>query len=134
MRCSHCYLPKNANSVPIPPLVEVKEQLEANRRFQGPGAGIQITGGDLPDAYWRSGRSAELIEIVRHASDLGLIPMVMTNGQTFLDHPDFLEALIVDGGLRQIAVHVDITQAGRAGYTVNHNETEADLHPLREAF
>jgi hypothetical protein len=37
--------------VPIPPLAGIKDQLEANRRFQGPGAGIQITGGNLPDPY-----------------------------------------------------------------------------------
>ena len=55
-RCTHCYLPQNANEVPIPSLAEMKEQIEANRRFQGPGGGLQITGGDVADAYWRAGR------------------------------------------------------------------------------
>jgi len=32
--CTHCYLPKNANRIPIPSLGEVKEQIDANRRFQ----------------------------------------------------------------------------------------------------
>ena len=54
--CTHCYLPKNANSIPIPSLAQVKEQIDANRRFQGPGGGLQITGGDVADAYWRAGR------------------------------------------------------------------------------
>ena len=54
--CTHCYLPKNANQVPLPSLVQMKEQIAANRRFQGPGGGLQITGGDVVDAYWGSGR------------------------------------------------------------------------------
>ena len=48
--CTHCYLPKNANQIPIPSLEQVKEQIDANRRFQGPGGGLQITGGDVADA------------------------------------------------------------------------------------
>src|SRR5678815_3025809 len=44
--CTHCYLPKNANEVPIPSLEEIKEQIDANRRLQGAGGGLQITGGD----------------------------------------------------------------------------------------
>ena len=132
--CTHCYLPKNANKVPIPSLAEMKEVIEANRRFQGPGGGLQITGGDVADAYWRAGRQQELIEIVRHANRVGLVPMVMTHGQTLLEHPDFLEALVVDGGLRQIAIHIDMTQAGRHGYPINRLTSEGDLHPVREAF
>ena len=132
--CTHCYLPKNANDVPIPPLAEMKEQIEANRRFQGPGGGLQITGGDVADAYWRAGRQKELIEIVRHANRVGLVPMVMTHGQTLLEHPEFLEALVVNGGLRQIAIHIDMTQAGRHGYPINRLTSEGDLHTVRKAF
>jgi len=54
--CTHCYLPENANQVPIPSLTQMKEQIDANRLFQGPGGGLQITGGDVADAYWRAGR------------------------------------------------------------------------------
>ena len=133
-RCTHCYLPKNANEIPIPSLAEMKEVIEANRRFQGPGGGLQITGGDVADAYWRAGRQKELVEIVRHANRVGLVPMVMTHGQTFLEHPAFLEALVVEGGLRQLAVHIDMTQAGRPGYPINRLTSESDLHPVREAF
>ena len=132
--CTHCYLPKNANSVPIPSLAQVKEQIDANRRFQGPGGGLQITGGDVADAYWKSGRGDELIEIIRYAFSVGSIPMLMTHGQTLIEHPDFLERLIVEGGLRQISVHVDMTQAGRHGFPIGRIKCEADLHPVRQAF
>jgi hypothetical protein len=132
--CTHCYLPKNANHVPIPTLVEMKEQIDANRRFQGPGGGLQITGGDVVDAYWKSGRTEELIEIVRYAYRVGLVPMLMTHGQTLLEHPEFLERLVVEGGLRQISLHIDLTQAGRHGYPIQRVKRETDLHPVREAF
>ena len=133
-RCTHCYLPDNANQVPMPSFVQMKEQIDANRRLQGPGGGLQITGGDVADAYWRSGRQRELVEITRYAVTVGLVPMLMTHGQTLLEHPEFLEALVSDGGLRQVAVHIDMTQAGRHGYPINRLTSESDLHPLREAF
>jgi hypothetical protein len=133
-RCTHCYLPKNANEVPIPSLALMKEEIAANRRLQGPGAGLQITGGDVADAYWRAGRAHELIEIVRYAVAAGMVPMLMTHGQTLLEHPEFLDALVIEGGLRQMAVHIDMTQAGRHGYPVNCLTSEGDLHPLRERF
>ncbi|MEP6956141.1 MAG: hypothetical protein ABI883_04895 [Chthoniobacterales bacterium] len=132
--CTHCYLPKNANAIPIPSLAQVKEQIEANRRLQGPGGGLQITGGDVADAYWKSGRGDELIEIVRYAYEVGSIPMLMTHGQTLIEHPEFLERLVVEGGLRQISVHVDMTQAGRHGFPIGRIKCEADLHPVRQAF
>src|SRR5688500_15734910 len=132
--CTHCYLPKNANEVPIPSLADMREQIDANRRFQGPGGGLQITGGDVADAYWRAGRQDELVEIVRYALSKGLVPMLMTHGQTLIEHPEFLERLMVDGGLRQVSVHIDMTQAGRHGYPINRVKSEADLHPIREAF
>ncbi|MGZ8940461.1 MAG: hypothetical protein ACXW32_14750, partial [Limisphaerales bacterium] len=69
--CTHCYLPKNANSIPIPSLAQVKEQIDANRRLQGPGGGLQITGGDVADAYWKSGRADELVEIIHYAFSVG---------------------------------------------------------------
>ncbi|MGI8958131.1 MAG: radical SAM protein [Chthoniobacterales bacterium] len=133
-RCTHCYLPANANEVPIPSLAQMEEQIDANRRSQGPGGGLQITGGDVADAYWRAGRQQELIEIVRYAVGVKLVPMLMTHGQTLLEHPEFLEALVVEGGLRQLAVHIDITQAGRHGFPINRLTTERDLHPVRKSF
>jgi hypothetical protein len=112
----------------------VKEQIDANRRFQGPGGGLQITGGDVVDAYWKAGRVSELIEIIRYAYQVGLVPMLMTHGQTLLEQPQFLEQLVVEGGLRQVSVHIDMTQAGRHGYPIGRIRSEADLHPVREAF
>ena len=112
----------------------MKEQIDANRRFQGPGGGLQLTGGDVADAYWRSGRQDELVEIVRYAIKAGLVPMLMTHGQTLIEHPEFLEKLMVEGGLRQVAVHIDMTQAGRHGYPIGRIKSEADLHPVRDAF
>jgi hypothetical protein len=132
--CTHCYLPKNANQIPIPSLAEMKEQIDANRRFQGPGGGLQITGGDVADAYWRAGRQGELVEIIRYANRIGLVPMLMTHGQTMLAHPEFLEQLVVEGGLRQMSVHVDTTQAGRAGFPINRVHSEQDLDAVRESF
>ncbi len=132
--CTHCYLPKNANSIPIPSLAQVKEQIDANRRLQGPGGGLQITGGDVADAYWRAGRPNELVEIVRYAISVGSIPMLMTHGQTLLEQPEFLEKLVVAGGLRQVSVHIDMTQAGRHGFPIGRITCEADLHPVRQAF
>jgi hypothetical protein len=132
--CTHCYLPKNANEVPIPSLAEMKEQIDANRRFQGPGGGLQITGGDVADAYWRSGRQDELVAIVKYAREVGLVPMLMTHGQTLIQHPEFLERLMVEGGLRQVSVHIDVTQAGRHGFPINKVRSEADLHAIRQAF
>ena len=132
--CTHCYLPKNAHQIPIPSLEQVKEQIDANRRLQGPGGGLQITGGDVADAYWKSGRADELVEIIRYAYSVGSIPMLMTHGQTLIEQPQFLERLVVEGGLRQISVHVDMTQAGRHGYPIGRIKCEADLHPVRQAF
>src|SRR6266403_2216436 len=114
--CTHCYLPKNANQVPMPSLTQMKEQIDANRRFQGHGGGLQITGGDVADAYWRTKRQKELVEIVRYAVECGLVPMLMTHGQTLLEHPEFLEQLRLVGGLRQVAGRIDMTQVGRHGY------------------
>ena len=110
----------------------MKEQIDANRKFQGPGGGLQLTGGDVADAYWRGGRQDELVEIVRYAIKTGLIPMLMTHGQTLIEHPEFLEKLMVEGGLRQVAVHIDMTQAGRHGYPIGQDEVQGRWPPKLE--
>jgi hypothetical protein len=58
----------------------------------------------------------------------------MTHGQTLLEHPEFLERLVVEGGLRQVSVHIDMTQAGRHGFPIGRIKCETDLHPVRQAF
>ncbi|HRC84401.1 MAG TPA: hypothetical protein PK413_02185 [Thermoanaerobaculia bacterium] len=132
--CSHCYLPGNANQVPLPSAEEMREQIAANRRLLGPGGGLQITGGDVVDAYFRAGREDELVQLVRYANEVGVVPMLMTHGQRLLEQPAYLARLVQEGGLRKLAVHIDITMAGRPGFPVKELRSEADLHPLREAF
>ena len=132
--CTHCYLPKNANQAPLPSLVEMKEQIDANRRLLGPGGGLQITGGDVVDAYLRADRGGELIDILRYANDAGVVPMLMTHGQKLLENPAYLADLVRKGSLRKLAVHIDITMAGRPGFPIGTLRSEADLHPLREQF
>ena len=130
--CSHCYLPGNANRVPLVSSAEMKKQIDANRTMIGKGGNIQITGGDVAEAYLRENRENELIEIIDYAVQAGLVPMLMTHGQTLLDRPDFLAALVQDGGLRKLSFHIDITQAGRPGYPVKSLTDEAQLNPLRD--
>lgn len=132
--CTHCYLPKNANRVPLPSLEDITTQIKANRQMVGAGGGLQITGGDVVDAYWRAGRADELIKILRYTNDMELVPMLMTHGQVLLENPHYLKRLVCEGGLRKVGVHIDITQAGRPGYPIRTLAREADLHPLREAF
>ena len=100
----------------------------------GPGGNIQITGGDLVDAYLKAGRGEELVEVIRYADEQGLVPMLMTHGQSLLENPDYLRRLVTEGRLRKISIHIDITQAGRHGYPQDGLTREADLHPLRDAF
>lgn len=132
--CTHCYLPKNANKVPLPSLDNLKAQIDANARFLGRNGNLQITGGDVLDAYVRADKVDELIAILRYAAEKGVVPMVMTHGQRLLDDPALLERLVVEGGLRKFAVHIDITQGGRPGFPLRDLQNEADLHPLRQQF
>jgi hypothetical protein len=130
--CSHCYLPSNANRVPLVPLVDMKAQIDANRRMQGKGGAIQVTGGDVVDAYVRAGKEDELVEVVAYCVKKDLVPMLMTHGQGLLDNPDLLARLVNEAGLRKISCHIDITQAGRPGFPVRELKTEAQLNPLRD--
>ena len=130
--CSHCYLPRNANKVPFPSLQEMKQQIDRNREMMGPGGNIQITGGDLVDAYLGSGRGDELLELVDYAVQRDLVPMLMTHGHSLMENPDFLLELVRDAGLRKISCHIDITQGGRPGYPRRHLRHEQQLNPVRD--
>ena len=61
---------------------------------------MQITSGEVtllkPDALGR---------IVRYAREIGLDPMIMTNGQRLLQVPDYLSRLVRDYGLQKISFH-----------------------------
>ena len=73
--CQGCYLGEDANAVARKPLSEVLRQLDQLREFLGPKGNLQVTDGEvtlLPES--------DLLAILRHARDIGLIPMVMTHG------------------------------------------------------
>ena len=130
--CSHCYLPANANRVPLVSLEEMKAQIDANRRVLGKGGHIQVTGGDLVDAYVKANKTDELIELIRYCVEQDLIPMLMTHGQGLLDNRGLLEALVQQGGLRKLSCHIDTTQAGRPGFPKKSIQYEHQLNPLRD--
>ena len=58
--------------------------------------------------------------------------MVMTHGDNFRRQPGLLERLMVEGGLTEVSIHVDITQRGRDGHKAPKSELE--LMRLREEF
>ncbi len=125
--CTGCYLGNDANHVPALPTEAILRQLDALRARLGPKSNIQITDGEvtlLP--------MDELIEIVRYARSIGGIPMVMTHGDNLRRQPGMLERLMVEGGLTEISIHVDITQRGRDGHHAPTSELE--LMPLRDEF
>lgn len=125
--CTACYLDSSANAVPALPFEEVARQLDAIRVELGPWGNTQITAGEvtlLP--------VDDLVRILRYCSEVELSPMLMTHGQVLLDDPSYLERLVVDGGLDNLAVHIDTTQRGRPG--LEPGMREADLDPLRDRF
>lgn len=125
--CTGCYLGHEANQIPALPTAAVLRQLDELRRWLGPKSNVQITDGEV------TLRPAEdLIEILRYARSIGIIPMVMTHGDSFRRRPGLLERLMTEAGLTEISIHVDITQRGREGYTAPRSELE--LMPLREEF
>lgn len=125
--CTSCYLSDAANGTEPAPFEEVCEQLDELRDFLGPGGKCQITSGEVTLL-----EPAELGRIVAYAKRIGLDPMVMTNGQRFLQRPGYLRALVADYGLAKVSFHVDITQKGRPGWRAGMRE--AELHPLRDRF
>jgi hypothetical protein len=123
--CRGCYLGARANRVPAASLSEVKGQLVRLREWLGEGGNVQLTDGEVtlrPEG--------ELIEMIRHARALGLVPMLMTHGDTFRRRPGLLERLVVAGGLSEVSLHVDTTQRGRHGFPEARREEE--LRPLRD--
>lgn len=127
--CRGCYLGDGANRVPAADLEELKAQMRALRPVLGPAGNLQLTDGEVtlrdPD---------EVIELLRYARSLELIPMLMTHGDSFRRRPGLLERLIVEGGLREISIHVDTTQRGRKGAEWARAEREDTLNPLRDEF
>lgn len=125
--CTGCYLGSEANSIPPLPLGAVLEQLDRLRTHLGPKSNVQITDGEvtlrpLP----------ELLVILQHARRAGIVPMLMTHGDSFRRQNGLLERLMVEGGLSEVAIHVDSTQRGREGSTYGRARTEEELMPLRD--
>lgn len=126
--CAGCYLGKDANQARPRPLGELKEQLDRIRQWLGPAGNLQLTDGELTLRD-----EAELIELIRYARVIGLVPMLMTHGETFRRKPGLLERLMLQGGLTEVSFHVDTTMRGRRdGYA--NARTEADLDGLRAEF
>ena len=130
--CSACYLAQDANQAPPLPFEEVRRQLDDIRAHLGPWGNTQITSGEvtlLP--------CDDLVRILDHCRTIELAPMLMTNGTVLLEDPTYLERLVLEGGLDNLAIHVDTTQAGRQDAPprrVLETGDETALMPLRERF
>lgn len=127
--CRGCYLAADANRIPAMDLEPVKAQMRLLRQRLGPSGNLQLTDGEV------TLRPIEdVIELLLYARTIGLIPMLMTHGDSFRRHPGMLERLMVDGGLEEVSVHIDTTQRGRRGAAYKYATTEAELMPLRAEF
>jgi len=126
--CRGCYLGADANRARPSPLAELKDQLRQLRSWLGPAGNVQITDGEVSLRA-----EAEVIELIRYARAIGLVPMLMSHGETFRRQPGLLERFMVEGGLTELSLHMDTTMRGRRdGYA--HARTEADLDGLRAEF
>jgi len=122
--CTACYLGNKANQQTAMPFEQVNEQLLALRAHLGPGGNVQITSGEVTLLPLKN-----LVRILKRSVSLGLSPMVMTHGDVILHQPDYLDQLVVLGGLDKISIHVDITQRGRLG--VPREASEGRLNRVR---
>lgn len=125
--CTGCYLGSEANRIPPLPLSAVLAQLDTLRRHLGPKSNVQITDGEVTLRPVE-----ELVEVLRYARSIGIVPMVMTHGDNLRRQPGLLERLMTEGHLTEISIHIDITQRGRDGYRAPASELE--LMPLRDEF
>ena len=123
--CTSCYLTDLADWARPLPFDKVKQQLDTLRRELGHDGKVQITSGEVTLL-----KPEELGRIVAYARELGLDPMVMTNGQRFFDEPDYLPYLVREHGLRKVCCHIDVTQPERAG----EGDTEKDLNRYRDQW
>src|SRR5687767_14138265 len=106
--CRGCYLGEEANRIPAEPVEAIKAQMRRLRPALGNGGNLQLTDGEV---LLRPAR--EVVELLRYAQSLDLIPMLMTHGDGFRRRPGLLEQLVVEGGLVEVSIHVDTTQRGR---------------------
>ena len=125
--CSGCYLTSDANGARPLPMAALREQLALIRRWLGPGGNLQLTDGELTLRA-----EGELLELIACARNLGLVPMLMTHGETLRRDPDLFERL-VRGGLSEVCFHVDTTMRGRRDHYATVR-TESELDGLRGEF
>jgi hypothetical protein len=126
--CTGCYLNADANRARPAPLSEIKQQLQQIRAWLGPCGNVQLTDGEISLRD-----ESELIEIIAYARRLGLVPMLMTHGETFRRRPGLLERLMKKGRLTEVCIHVDTTQRGRRD-AYRAAQTESELNRLRTEF
>src|SRR6516162_8365261 len=126
--CAGCYLSADANRARPRPLSEIRDQLHQIRAWLGPAGNVQITDGEVSLR-----EEAELIEIIAYARAIGLVPMLMSHGETFRRRPGLLERLMERGGLTELSIHIDTTQRGRRDHYAQ-GRSEADLDGLRSEF
>jgi hypothetical protein len=125
--CTGCYLGEEANRIPRLSVAEIKQQMDVCRKHLGPWGNIQLTDGEVTLIP-----ADELVELIRYALSIDLIPMVMTHGDTFVRRPGLLERLVVEGNLAEVSIHIDVTQHGRR--SIRAPQTEAELMPVRDQF
>ncbi|WP_052249534.1 radical SAM protein [Tateyamaria sp. ANG-S1] len=118
--CTLCYLSENAEQAYDVPLVVLFQRIAMVHRRYGPGATIQITGGD-PTL-----RKVEDIEaLCQEIRRLNMRSCLMTNG--IRANRPFL-ARLAQAGLNDVAFHVDLTQE-RVGF-----ESESALNAVRKDY
>lgn len=127
--CRGCYLGQEANRIPYESLSGIKQQLDRIRLWLGEGGNVQITDGE---ATLRP--EHELIEMIRYAREIGLVPMLMTHGDSLRKSPQLIKRLMLQGGLSEISIHIDSTQRGRFGEQYKNAQNEWQLMPLRDEF
>lgn len=127
--CRGCYLGGEANSAPMQSVEEIKAQMRLLRPLLGNAGNLQLTDGEVTLRP-----APELIELILYARSLGLIPMLMTHGDSYRRRPGLLERLMTDGGLVETGIHIDTTQRGRTGVAYRYATSETELNPLRDEF
>ena len=127
--CTGCYLNADANKAQ--PAHRFRNQAAASTYsapWLGPCGNVQLTDGEISLRD-----ESELIEIIAYARRIGLVPMLMSHGETFRRRPGLLERLMEKGGLTEVCIHIDTTQRGRRD-AYRAAQTEADLDGLRTEF
>ncbi len=125
LSCDACYLSAEDDRAEPADISAARAQLDAIRERLGPWGNVQLTGGEITLLPVE-----ELIRLVRYCNEIELDAIVMSHGETFRRSPKYLERLVLEGGLRKVAIHVDTTQRGRPCWSRPGNERALD--PLRD--